>query len=86
MGTDLELDILRYLLDHPAAKDTVDGIRVWWLPADTQASAGEVAATVARLVQRGWLVTGGDQRAPVFGVAAEAMSEIARQLQESRRG
>jgi len=48
-----ETAILRYVAQHPAAKDTVEGIAEWWLAPPDQASVAEVTAALERLVARG---------------------------------
>lgn len=48
--------ILRYLIVHPDAKDTVQGILRWWLPKDpVEHSEGEVQEALDVLVTRRWL-------------------------------
>jgi len=53
----IEAELRRYLLAHPGAADTAEGIRRWWLP---ERFAGEPAHRVeealGRLVSRGVLV------------------------------
>jgi len=44
--------ILHYLVDHPDAADTVDGIRQWWLLEGEERSSAEVRAVLERLVER----------------------------------
>jgi hypothetical protein len=53
--------ILRYLVAHPDAKDTVDGIARWWLAprADRgghQWNRDVVQEAIDELVARGWVV------------------------------
>lgn len=45
--------ITAYLAAHPRARDTADGIRVWWLDDPGAASLAEVARTLDDLVERG---------------------------------
>ena len=48
--------ILRYLISHPDAKDSLEGIRHWWLPsAERMPSKEDVEKAVAVIVARGWL-------------------------------
>ncbi|MBM4299749.1 MAG: hypothetical protein FJ143_18560 [Deltaproteobacteria bacterium] len=47
--------ILRYLVKHPKAKDTLDGISQWWLEGETTKRA-IVEHAVSLLVNRGVLV------------------------------
>ena len=61
--TQVEEDIVSYLLDHPEARDTLDGIVRWWvLELRIQREIRQVEQAVAELVQRGWLIsrTGAD--------------------------
>ncbi len=44
-----EIEILRYLIAHQDARDTIDGIEKWWLPQSGQYGMGAVAAALRRL-------------------------------------
>ena len=47
-------EILRYLLEHPEAKDTIDGIADWWLTERrVRQGIAEVEAALRHLVDRG---------------------------------
>ena len=55
--TELEEDIMNYLLDHPEAKDTLDGIQRWWvLEQRVKREMAQVEKAVTRLIQREWLL------------------------------
>jgi hypothetical protein len=56
----LERRLLRYLLDHPAAADSIDGVRMWWL-RDSVTSQADLQIVLDRLLQKGWIVTRGDR-------------------------
>jgi hypothetical protein len=46
--------IRRYLVSHPNASDTVEGVRRWWLSAERlEASYEAVAVALERLVAEG---------------------------------
>ncbi len=48
--------ILRYLLEHPDAADTAEGIRAWWLQRQgATRTAGDVEAVLEEMVERGLL-------------------------------
>jgi hypothetical protein len=50
--------ILGYLLSHPDAKDTVDGVEKWWLKGkDISMEARAVQGALDHLVKLGWLVS-----------------------------
>jgi hypothetical protein len=54
---DIAWQILRHLEQHPAAKDTLDGIAQWWLrPERSDPSREEVEGAVAFLISRGFLL------------------------------
>ena len=55
--TQVEEDIVSYLLDHPEAKDTMDGIVRWWmLELRIKREIMQVEQAVVQLVQREWLI------------------------------
>jgi hypothetical protein len=70
--------LLRYLLEHPGAKDTLQGILQWWLPRGRgERGEEEVQEALDELVARGWLT----RRQPppsqtLYGVNREKLEEI----------
>jgi hypothetical protein len=76
--------ILQYLLDHPDARDTMQGILRWWLPRDSAACGeAEVQAALEVLVARGWLTrrpTTSSQE--LYGVNKDKLEEIKGFLRE----
>jgi hypothetical protein len=46
-------DILRYLIAHEDARDTLEGIEKWWLPQERQYGVADIAAALADLEARG---------------------------------
>jgi hypothetical protein len=50
--------ILGYLLSHPDAKDTIDGVEKWWLTdREISMDARTVQGSLDQLVTLGWLVS-----------------------------
>src|SRR5579884_2329145 len=39
-----QADILRYLIAHLDARDTIEGIEKWWLPPDRQYGVADISA------------------------------------------
>jgi hypothetical protein len=79
----LQKDILRYLVQHIEAKDTVQGVLHWWLPA-TYAGLRESELTSAldELAAKGWLTV--SSRGPTFklyGLDQSRRDEILRWLE-----
>jgi hypothetical protein len=50
-----ERDILRYLLAHRNARDTVEGIAQWWLPRSREYGEAEIVAALLRLERSGFI-------------------------------
>jgi hypothetical protein len=80
--------ILQYLIDHPDAKDTIQGILRWWLPGGIvvwEEAAVQEALDV--LVAKGWVT----QRPtipsrPIYGLNQAKLEEIEKFLRESGCG
>jgi hypothetical protein len=49
-------EIVQYMTQHPEARDTLAGIRDWWLPAGNSYTSVELDEALAALIERGWLV------------------------------
>lgn len=77
-------EILRYLIAHPDAKDTMDGILRWWLPKDLVGkSEGEVQEGLDVLVARRWLTERQTiSSKTIFTVNKEKLEEIRAFLRE----
>lgn len=49
--------IVRYLIAHPEAKDTIEGVMRWWLPdGPAEQRREDVEDGLELLVARGWIV------------------------------
>jgi len=50
-------EILRYLVERPDAKDTLEGIAQWWIPSGQKPpSRDAVQSAIDELLTRGWIV------------------------------
>jgi hypothetical protein len=71
-------EILRYLVEHPDAKDTLEGIVKWWLSTN-QGEWGRAVVQEALdlLVARGWLMERGTLPSrKIYGVNKVRLGEI----------
>jgi hypothetical protein len=51
------VEILRYLVIHPLAKDTISGIERWWLGQDKHPeSRRRIGDALNLLLKKGWLI------------------------------
>jgi hypothetical protein len=57
----LERLVLRYLLEHPAAADSIEGVRLWWLRGAGAVSQSMLRTVLDELLRREWLMTRGDR-------------------------
>jgi hypothetical protein len=80
--------ILQYFIDHPDAKDTIQGILHWWLSGDIAAWEEEaVQEALDALVARGWVTR--RQTSPsqqLYGVNKARLEEITVFLRELESG
>jgi hypothetical protein len=51
------MEILRYVVDHPQAKDTISGIEKWWLAQNiSRETKRRLEDSLNLLVSKGWLI------------------------------
>lgn len=51
------VEILRYVVTHPGAKDTISGIEKWWLSKSiSREGKRKIEDSLNLLVSRGWLI------------------------------
>ena len=54
---DITIEILRYVIAHPSAKDTINGIEKWWLSKNLGGEGKrKIAESLNLLVVKGWLI------------------------------
>jgi hypothetical protein len=67
-----EADILKYLLAHQDARDTIEGIELWWLPRERSYGRAEIEAALRNLealeLIRVWQSA---SALPIFGQGAD---------------
>ncbi len=70
--------ILAYCVEHPEAKDTVEGILTWWFAAaETNWSAEEVRIALKFLTAKGWITSRTIRESEeIYGVSKEKLPEI----------
>ncbi|HEX7296767.1 MAG TPA: hypothetical protein VF251_13495 [Pyrinomonadaceae bacterium] len=75
---ELVLQILRYVVANPTAKDTVHGIEKWWLSKSLSSEARtKMEQHLNVLVAKGWLI---GRRSPqsemIYSLNANGLAEI----------
>jgi hypothetical protein len=80
--------ILQYLVKHPDAKDTPEGIYKWWLPeGHSDRGRDEVQRALDLLTSNGWLTKRGTIPSKEFyGINKDRLHEIRSFLQQSSAG
>lgn len=72
------LEILRYVVAHPTAKDTIQGIEKWWLSKSTRREArSKMEQLLSLLVAKGWLIgRGSPQSETIYSLNENGLDEI----------
>jgi hypothetical protein len=70
--------VLRYMVEHPDAKDTMEGIIEWWSPAAGACrSERDVRAAVEFLLEKSWItVRNVGDTGKLYGVWREQLPEM----------
>jgi len=70
--------LLGYMVDHPEAKDTLEGIQRWWLPHDDLEPGTDALQTALDyLVERGWIaIAQAPTSSKVYGLNKQRLEEI----------
>jgi hypothetical protein len=74
--------ILQYLVEHPDAKDTPEGIQKWWLPEGaSHRSRDEVQSALNLLSSQGWLMRRQTRQSEeIYGINKNEFAAIRRFL------
>lgn len=80
----ITLIVLQHLMSNPGAKDTLEGIRKWWIATRREEPrSDELQAVLDSLVHKGWVVrfkpTGSKH---VYGLNKERLQEIKDSLED----
>ena len=80
-------EILAYLVDHPEAQDTVEGIVEWWLlEQQIKRQAANIKKTLTELVARGFILElKGEDSRTYYRINRQKLQEI-RALLTQRSG
>jgi hypothetical protein len=79
---EIKRDVMRYLINHPDAKDTVAGILHWWLPGTLrQSRAEDVLVAMKELLETGWVTRSSFGGTTVYGLDCSRRHEIQRWLE-----
>ena len=72
------VEILRYVVEHPTAKDTIRGIEKWWLSKSLSREArSKMEQHLNLLVARGWLIgRGSPQSETIYSLNQNGLAEI----------
>jgi predicted transcriptional regulator len=73
--------VLEYVVDRPAAKDTIEGIRLFWLGEEADVLYATLSDALAALVAKNWLVVrsmtrDGGEPLNVYGLNAVEVDAI----------
>ena len=77
-----EADILKYLLAHEDARDTVEGIEKWWLPQGRPYRRAEIEAALRSLAVRELVrIWESASAQPIFGQGGAGRRSLEQHLQ-----
>ena len=75
--------ILDYLVRHPGAKDTMEGVIHWWIAKPCPAERIAIE-TVEDLVTRGWILKRATSGHPIYSLNHAHLNEIREFVSQNR--
>jgi len=86
LSSEFIVEILRYVVAHPKAKDTISGIEKWWLSKRISLEGKrKLEDSLNLLVSKGWLNSrSSPQSDTIYSLNESALPEINKYLNEER--
>jgi hypothetical protein len=76
--------VLRYLVNNPDAKDTIEGVRRWWLPESCREQPqAEIEETLDFLALKSWLTIRITSQQKIYGLNKYFLEQIKNYLDAS---
>ena len=76
--------VLHYLIKNPDAKDTIEGVRKWWLPEGyREQRQEELEETLDFLASKNWLTTRMTSQQKIYGLNKDFLEQIKNYLSDS---
>jgi hypothetical protein len=76
--------VLHYLIKNPDAKDTIDGVRRWWLPQIyREQSQEEIEETLDFLSSKSWLTIRITSQQKIYGLNKDSKEQIENYLKHA---
>lgn len=83
---ELIVEVLRYVVAHPRAKDTISGIEKWWLSKSiSREGKRKIEESLNLLVAKGWLIARcSPQSETIYSLNEQGLVEIKAFLEEPK--
>jgi hypothetical protein len=76
--------VLHYLIKNPDAKDTIEGVRKWWLPEGyREQPQEEIEETLDFLASKSWLTIRITSQQKIYGLNKDSIDQIENYLKHA---